>query len=68
MTEQFLSTYIVSKYMAVKDTLESICDVAEEMLSMLPDDPKPDDMTEDVYERLRAKGDELQRHRDALEV
>ena len=54
--------------MAVKDTLESICDVAEEMLSMLPDDPKPDDMTEDVYERLRAKGDELQRHRDALEV
>lgn len=54
--------------MSTKETLENICDVAEEMVSMLPDDPKSDDITEELYDKLRSKGDELQRYRDALEV
>lgn len=54
--------------MSAKETLENICDVAEEMVSMLPDDPKSDDMTKELYDKLRSKGDELRRYRDALEV
>lgn len=54
--------------MSTKKVLENICDVAEEMVSMLPDDPTSGDLTEELYEKLRDKCDELQQHKDALEV
>lgn len=54
--------------MSAKETLESICNIAEEMVSILPDNPKPDDLTEELYETLRGKCDELLRYRDRLRV
>ena len=54
--------------MSVKETLENICDVAEEMASMLPDDPESGDITEELYDKLCSKGAELQRYSNALKV
>lgn len=54
--------------MSVKETLENICNVAEEMVSMLPDDPKSDDVTEELYDKLCSKGAELKRYGDSLKV
>jgi len=54
--------------MSTKEALENICSVAEEMVSMLPDDPTPDDLSEELYEKLRSKCDELQQHKNALGV
>lgn len=54
--------------MSVEETLENICDVAEEMVSMLPDNPESYDVTEEIYDKLCSKGAELKRYGDALKV
>lgn len=54
--------------MSVEETLENICDVAEEMVAMLPDNPESDDITEEIYDKLCSKSAELKRYGDALEV